>query len=298
MNYLSGRDETLANVAVLWTVARWLNHVGADSFDGLAAALRPVAVVKGADHALRGTLQVGRHIGVLHAEQDSEKDSGQWSIGPRLPHEAVVDHRSFRAAVRAALLTQAVEDASADRQPADVAIGLTWLCSLDPALPLPWSWYGTTELAVRDAGLRDIINSSTQWVAFRRWALSLGMATPNDPRGAVQVLIPDATTAVAETLPSLPTRSTAPRFLEALAARIPAVDNGALERVAVNFGVVYSARGDARLGPVLAHALRRLDHRGAIRLRKTDDASHRVSFRTAAGTDSFDEVEIVQPSYA
>jgi hypothetical protein len=292
MNYLSG-DETLANVAVLWAASRWLNHVGPESFDDLAAALRPRAIVKGAENALKGTLFVGRHIGVLQAE----KDSGPWSIGPQLPRQAVSDHRAFRTAVREALLTQAVEDANAGRQPADVAVGLTWLCSLDPARPVPWGWNDGTELAVRNVGgLSDVIKNNTQWRAFRRWAVSLGMAIANDPQRGVQVLVPDPTIAVAETLPGLPARTTAPIFLESLAARVPTIDNGPLETVASKLGVTYAARGDASVGPSLAHALRRLDRRGAIRLNKTDDASHRVSFRTAAGTDSFDEVEIVVPT--
>jgi hypothetical protein len=119
------------------------------------------------------------------------------------------------------------------------------------------------------------------------------VAISNAPRRGVQVLIPDPTTAVAETLPSLPPWSTAPVFIEKLAQRIPVIDHGALERVVAELGVAYTARGDATVGPALAHALRRLEKRGAVRLRKADDASHRVSYRTRAGTGSFDDVEIV-----
>src|SRR5207244_7737165 len=145
--------ETQANVAVLWVVARWLNRVGESSFGTLVASLRPAAVVKGAENAFRASLLVGRHIGVVHALDDS----GPWSLGSRMPEDAVGDHRSFRRAVREALLTQAVDDVATGEQPADVAIGLTWLCSLDPSFPPAWGWDGDTELAVRKAGLDRVI---------------------------------------------------------------------------------------------------------------------------------------------
>jgi hypothetical protein len=287
MNYLSG-SETQANVAVLWAVSRWLRHVGEAPLANLAVSLRPSAVVQGAENALRASLLVGRHIGVLQAVDDS----GPWSLGARMPQHAVGDHLSFRCAIRDALLTQAVEDATAGRQPADVAIGLAWFCSLDPALPLPWGWNDGTEVAVRKVGLDSVINNNTQWRPFRRWAISLGVAVANNPRGAVQVLVPDATAAVEETLSRLPSRTIAPVFLEGLAFHLPIVDTGLLERVASEFGVSYAARGDASIGPGLAHALRRLDRRGVLSLNKAADASHRVSYRTSTGMDAFDDVVI------
>ena len=287
MNYLSGA-ETQANVAVLWVVSRWLNRVNECSYAGLVAALRPAAVVKGADNAFRASLLVGRHIGVL----STVDESGPWSLGPRMPNVAVVDHLSFRRAVRDALLAQAVEDTVAGEQPADVAIGLTWLCSLDPAVPPAWGWNDGTELAVRQTKLDHVINNNTQWRTFRRWAVSLGVAVPNNPSRGAQVLVPDPTAAVAETLPRLSPRSTAPDFLAAVALHLPIVDTGPLEAVASELGVSYSARREATIGPSLAHALRRLERRGLISLIKSADASHRVSYRAAGATDSFDDVVI------
>lgn len=288
MNYLSGA-ETQANVAVLWVVSRWLARVEESSFDALVSSLRPAAVVTGAENAFRASLLVGRHIGVLHALDES----GPWSLGSRMPEGAVSDHRSFRRAVREALLTQAVDDVAVGEPPADVAIGLTWLCSLDPVSPPAWAWDGDTELAVRMAGLDRVINNNTQWRAFRRWAVKLGLAVANDPpRGAARVLVPDPTAAVAETLARFPARATAPDFLATLAVHLPIIDTGALETVASALGVSYAARREATIGPSLAHALQRLDRRGVLSLTKAADASHRVSYRTASGTDTFDDVAI------
>jgi hypothetical protein len=287
MNYLAG-EETQANVAILWVVSRWLNHVGASSFRDLTVALRPPSVVKGAENALLASLLVGRHIGILQAEVND----GPWSLGARLAPDAIDDHRRFRKAVREAVLHQAVEDAQQGRRPADVALGLTWLGSLDPTAPPAYGWNEGAELAVYGAGLGGVIKNSDQWRAFRRWAIGLGMAVANNPRGGVQVLVPDLTTAVLETLPDLPVRSTAPAFLEVLAGRLPAVDTGALQRTTVDLGLTNKARDESTIGPCLAYALRRLHRRGKLCLEKADDASHRVSYRTAAGVDTFDFVTL------
>jgi hypothetical protein len=275
----------------MWVVSRWLTRVGENSFAALKSALRPAAVVQGAENAFLASLLVGRDIGLLAAVDDS----GPWSLGPRLQQDAVGDHRTFRRAVREALLTKAVDDALAGRQPADVAIGLTWLCSLDPMRPPAWGWSGSngTEQVVRNTGQLDqVISNSTQWRAFRRWAIDLGVAVANSPpRGAAQVLVPDPTTAVSETLHRLPQRATAPEFIAALRLHLPIIDTGQLESVARALGVKY-ARGDATIGPSISHALLRLQRREVLSLITTDDASHRVSYRTSVAIDAFDEVVI------
>ena len=145
---------------------------------------------------------------------------------------------------------------------------------------------------MKKAGLGPVISNITQWRAFSRWAVDLGVAVPNcPPRGAVQVLVPDPTTAVWETLPQLPERATAPDFIAALALHLPIIDTGELEPVALALGVKH-ARRDATIGPSVAHALRRLERRGVLSLIKTADASHRVSYRTTVATDTFDDVVI------
>ena len=265
--------------------SRW----GESSFAALVASLRPAAVVKGAENAFRASLRVGRHIGVLHAADES----GPWSLGPRMPEDAVGDHRSFRRAVREALLDSGSRRCGR-RRPASGRCDRTDLALQPrPDTPPAWGWNGDTEVAVRKAGLDRVINNSTQWRTFRRWAVNLGVAVANDPpRGAVQVLVPDPTAAVVETLPQLPARATAPDFLAALALHLPIVDTGALESVASALGVPYAARREATIGPSLGYALRRLEQRGVLSLVKTADASHRVSYRTSAGTDTFDDVVI------
>ena len=127
MDYLKGL-ETQANIPVLWTVTRWLAQAGESTYEELVAALRPNAIVKGSDNAFRASLSVARHIGVLAASADS----GPWTLGPEVGCGDVTDHHSFSRVVRCAVMKRAVDDVATGNQPADVALGLTWLCSLDP----------------------------------------------------------------------------------------------------------------------------------------------------------------------
>src|SRR5258708_11917383 len=118
-------------------VMRWLRANGSASYGDLASAVRPSALVPEADDALRATLDVAAHIKLL----GTNKGDGEWTIVEREPRaESYERHDLFRALVRRAVLRRAVLDKEAGEEPSDVAIGLAWLCSLDPSRPLPWAW--------------------------------------------------------------------------------------------------------------------------------------------------------------
>jgi hypothetical protein len=291
MKYLS--RATQANVAILLVVMRWLQANGPASYDDLAAAVRPSALVPQADDALRATLDVAAHIGLLGADNPDD----EWTIVEReQPADAFVRHDLFRALVRRAILGRAVRDREAGEEPSDVAIGLTWLCSLDPSRPLAWGWGDGPERIVRSVGLTDVITNETQWRAFRRWATALGFATASrpapPPNAPLHRLIPDPTTAIAECLPQMPPSLTAREFVDVLSTELPTVDGGLLERVLHESGVRYEARGEATLGPAVGHALERLQRRGVLTLHKSDDARQRVSYRIAGQTRTFDLISI------
>jgi hypothetical protein len=144
--------------------------------------------------------------------------------------------------------------------------------------------------------MREVINGATQWRAFRRWATALGFATESRPRTSsrrsVDLLIPDPTLAVADALPAMPPATSAREFVDLLAERVPAIDGSRLESFIRHLGVRYDARGEATLGPAVGGALERLDRRGRVRLKKSDDARERVSYRVAGQTRTFDLVEL------
>lgn len=292
MKYLS--RATQANVAILLVAMRWLERRGATEYEELAASLRPSAVAQEADGALRATLDVGRHIGLV---ESSEQD-GVWTLADLDLTAALARHDRFRALVCGALLGRAVADSDAGVEPSDVALGVTWLCSLDPARPLPWGWDDGPESMVASVGLRDVINGVTQWRTFRRWATALGFATASQPRVAgrrsVDVLIPDPTVAIEDALPSVPPATSAREFVELLAQRVPAIDTGRLAASASELGVRYDARGEAMLGPAVGGALERLERRGRVQLTQSADARNRVSYRVGGQVRTFDLVTVIR----
>ena len=289
MKYLS--RATQANVGILLVAMRWLERNGPTEYDELAQALRPPAVAQETDGALRATLEVGSHVGLV---DESEPD--MWLVTDRVTSDALERHDRFRAVVTRALLHRAVADSDEGTEPSDVAIGLTWLCSLDPGRPLPWGWDDGPESMVASVGLREVINGVTQWRTFRRWATALGFATASQPRGpnrrSVDVLIPDPTTAIEDALTALPTATSAREFVEALAQEVPSIDTGRLEGHASSLGVRYDARGEATLGPAVGGALERLARRGRLQLAQSADARNRVSYRVGDQVKTFDLVEV------
>lgn len=289
MKYLS--RATQANVGILLVAMRWLERTGPTDYEDLARALRPPAVAQETDGALRATLDVGRHIGLVAAS-----DSEVWNLVESDTRVSLERHDHFRAVVTNALLRRAVDDCDEGVEPSDVAIGLAWLCSLDPARPLPWGWDDGPETMVASVGLREVINGVTQWRTFRRWATALGFATASLPRGSnrrsVDVLIPDPTTAIEDALPALPAASSAREFIESLAQRVPAIDTGRIEAHARRLGVRNDLRGEATLGPAVGGALERLARRGLLRLTQSADARNRVSYRVGDEVKTFDLVEV------
>lgn len=287
MNYLTG-DQTLASGQILWYVARALIDRSRVPYADLEYELRPTAVVTGADNALRAALNVGQHIGLL------ESDEGSWSLATNVhPPE---HPRAFRAQVRRYMLGRAADDLAAGDEPADVVIGLAWLCTLDPADPLPWGWDSDknssgTEARVRDAAMAEVISNSAQWGAFRRWATYLGLARRSRPaRHPLQMLIPDPADAISEELHQLDGESTAADFVSWLAERIPVVDGGRVWSHLEVLGIKSDVTLVSGIGPAVGHALLFLQAKGELELAVKDDASHRVSYRTGFRTATFDSL--------
>ncbi|SRR6266851_2252197 len=292
MKYLA--QATVSNVSILLVVMRWLDANGPASYEDLATAVRPPSLVPEADNALRATLEVASHIGLL----GTDNPDGDWRIVQQgLSPDSLARHDRFRALVRRALLDRAVRDYEDGAEPSDVALGLTWLCSLDPSRPLGWGWDGDdgTERVIRKMQFTDVITNSTQWRAFRRWAVALGFATDDKLGGALHRLTADATTAIADCLPEMQPSQTAREFMDGLAVALPTVDGGVLETALRRRGIQYEARAEASVGPVVGHALERLNRRGWLRLQKSDDARQRVSYRIAGQTRSFDRVMVELP---
>jgi hypothetical protein len=286
----------LANVSIMHVAMRWLEHTGPVPSAELEAAIRPATVTPGKADALDATMKVAVHVGLVVAEPNG--GGFRNADRPELA-EALADHRSFRSLVRGAVLQRAVVDVDGGNPPDDVPLALTWLCSLDPARPAPWTFSTAFEQELADDGMyRDVILNPTQWNSFRRWAVALGLAVSVTASTKRSVLVPDPTVAIEDVLRGLqgegaePKEMSAREFLDQVTRALPVLDSGALESAARAQGVRYLARGDALVGPATGHALERLARRGHIELKHRADAEGRVSYQVGGRLRSVDSIVI------
>ena len=116
------------------------------------------------------------------------------------------------------------------------------------------------------------ISNSTRWIAFQRWACSLGFAW-RSPAGS---LIPDPTPAVRDTIPAMfESESTLDgrSFVLALGAQLPVLESGAYRRfVEKNWNRSSESSGPLRLSAATTDALRRLDTSGHLVFEDRADA--------------------------
>lgn len=297
MKYLG--TAPLANVAIMRIAMRWLDHAGPTPPAELAASIRPATLTPGKADALDATMKVAVHIGLVDAEP---KDGALRNVERPELAPALVDHRRFRSLVRTQVLQRAVTDVEAGAVPDDVPLALTWLCSLDPARPVPWTFNRDSERELAAEGMfREVIANSTQWNSFRRWAVALGLAASVTASVKRTVLVPDPTVAIEDVVGSLEgehpglNEISAKEFLEHVTRALPVLDSGALESSARAQGVRFLARGDAQVGPATGYALERLSRRGRITLKQRADAEGRVSYQAGRGLRSVDSVVIGGP---
>lgn len=284
MKILGG--HTQANPAILLVAMRSLNRTGALSYTDLESRLRPTSIIDTSDSGLRATLTVGNYIGLLDKSADD-----RWSLAavPQLP-AALGSQELFRTLVRKALLDRARSDVESQESPSDVAVGLAWWCTLDPARPVNGNWDAGTEKLVRDSQMGEVIVNKTQWTAFRRWLVYLGFGTKIDASSRIERFSPHPTRALVDVLRALPRSMPARDFLDAVIVALPVLDGGLLNRHLNTIGVQVGYKGDAMIGPAFGHALDRLQLRGALDLVRSDDGRSRVTYRSGGRTRTFDLV--------
>lgn len=114
------------------------------------------------------------------------------------------------------------------------------------------------------------ISNSTRWVAFQRWACSLGFAW-RSPSGR---LVPDPTTAVRDSIPAVfgsETTLDSRSFVLALGAELPVLDSGAYRRF-VEDNWNRPSESVSVLSTPTTDALRRLEATGHLLFENRADA--------------------------
>lgn len=218
---------------------------------------------------LTASLAVGQALGIL----EGDRASGTWSLEGDLRDvlTAAGDQwPKFRGELLRRISAHGVAEIKVGRRAPDLVVGLTWFLQQDPLKPVQTAWNAPTEPLVR-AGTLGAVDRSEQWRPFQRWAVALGLARRADT-GSAKVLIPDATTAIADQLPLMPASSSARDWLNLLRDRLPVLGSSALLAVLPSGGPGWSD-----LPPGLMLGLRKLENTGVLKLESSDDASDVVS---------------------
>ncbi|WP_026425208.1 hypothetical protein [Actinokineospora inagensis] len=236
--------------------------------------LQPEALVKQIspkDSSLLPSLKIGEYLGMVIAGGDSTE---VWSPGPRAEAALLVDTpgqtTAFYVAVLQAIGSTALADLDSDNRPSDVAMGLTWLGSLDPYDRIA-ATAADADPVVQAAQMAAAIGNGTQWPQFTRWAKVLGLVTAT-AGGRKSMLAPDCTRVLHHLLPALPREAEARRWIDEVHTQIPVLGPRLVAELPQPPDTTY-------VGGSLALALTKLDHTGKIKLVGTADATSSVIVR-------------------
>lgn len=268
------RGHATASALGLFVVGRFLSDFPEgrteDSLRESLQMLKPPGT--GSDDSgpvLAASLAVGQALEILA----SDRASGTWSLDADLCGLLAAKGDQwprFRGELLRRIAAHGVAEIQSGRKAPDLVVGLTWFLQQDPLKPVPTAWNAPTEPMVR-AGTLGAVDRSEQWRPFQRWAVALGLARRADT-GSAKVLIPDATTAIADQLQSMPASASAREWLNLLCDRLPILGSSALLAVLPSGGPGWSD-----LPPGLMLGLRKLENTGVLKLEASDDASDVVS---------------------
>lgn len=263
MDYLRG--NATASAVGLYVICGYLSALkGGRSEEELVQALQVLRrSSRNPDEAgsvLSASMSVGKGLGLMSREG---KD-GPWCLETELATGLQVDGDNwpwFRGELLRRMSQNGLESIETEGTAPDLILGFTWFLRLNPLRPLRLDWSSGPE--PHKVGF---ISTSAQWNAFQRWALALGLARRSE-QGRNGVLIPDASTAIADQIPCLPASGTAADWLHNLRSRLPIFGAPALLKELPDGGPSRDA-----VPPGVAMGLLKLEAAGVLSLESADDA--------------------------
>lgn len=214
---------------------------------------------------LVSSLAIGEGVGLI-ARHDA---SSPWKVdddlakGLRAPGDR---WPWFRGELLRRITQHGIRELESEGKAPDLVLGFTWFLQLNPLSPLQTDW-GTGPERLVNALNFGAVSRSEQWRPFQRWAVALGLARRSDT-AAAKVLIPDATTAIADQLPSLPASGSAREWLSALRQRLPLLGAPTLLAALPKGGPTWD-----ELPPGVVLGLLKLEKAGVLSLGPSDDAA-------------------------
>lgn len=277
MDYLRG--NATASAVGLFVICSYLSgypdgRTESEVVDALQVLRRPARSSDESGPVLGASLKIGQGLGII----TNPGGTAPLTVEPNLVTElqdAEDPWPWFRGQLLQRIAEHGVQQLVATGTAPDLVLGLTWLLQRNPLTPFPTAWTGGTEPLVRALGFEAVANSE-QWRPFQRWALALGLARRSDLGGA-KVLVPDASTAIADQRSQLPPASAATDWLAALRRRVPVLGDRTLLAALPQGGPHWK-----ELPPGVVLGLLKLEKEGLLRLEPSDDAAEVIALGLGA----------------
>jgi hypothetical protein len=284
------RGHATASALGVFVIARYLSDFPEGrTEESLREPLQMLMPQGGSDDSgpvLAASLAVGQGVRILERDQAS----GRWRLTADLCGVVAGEGdpwSTFRGELLQRIAAHGVEEVELGRKSPDVVVALTWFLQQDPLKPIPTTWNAPTERLV-STGTLGAVDRSEQWRPFQRWAVALGLARRADT-GSAKVLIPDATTAIADQLTSMPASGSAKEWLSRLQERLPILGSATLLAALPKGGPAWS-----EWPPGLMLGLRKLESLGAHKLEASDDASDVVSVGLASSARQIGRITVLR----
>ncbi len=266
MDYLRG--NAAASAMGIFVICKYLNSHSSGRTEGeLRAALEvlraPQSDSEGAAAVLTASLAIGQGLGLIARESPSSP----WCVTADLAdalQRAEGRWAGFRGPLTQRIMEQGSDQIRETSEAPDLLRGLTWFMQLNPINPPTLSWEDGPYLLVKALNF-DAIERSDQWRPFRRWAVALGLARLSVK---AKVLLPDASTAIADQIPHLPQAASAAEWLRLLRKRLPVLGGSFMLEQLPSGGSDW-----ADVPPGLVLGLLKLEAGGILALEASDDAA-------------------------
>lgn len=297
------KSNVNASGQMLWVVCDALSRTDAMSMDDLSAHLQPHPFIEAGTKgtgttkrsapwlALTQSVNVGVGIGVL----ESRGRRGDLRFSLKVSHDVVEDADLFRTAIRRAILNGTKDDDGSVVY-GDLPLALAWIMGSRVEDSFFFSHANGPEKRLRSHGVgAELIQNSSQWRPFIRWAEFLGLVTiyGNTRIGRLGVpVVPDPRTAILDEVANFPKKLNGVEFARRLTEQIPIFTGGAIfaSLLASDVTLETEINDGRRFTPVTSHAILSLAESGRFLLKKKDDDSNRIILTGASGSVIVDEV--------
>ena len=274
-----------ASVPGIRLICKYVVSNGSARRSQFQTALRPPDLIQKSDgegSTMPASLAVAKDIGLLATDDDRDP---VWSPGPGLKAmgsalTVLETGDAFRPLILREVSTKALERVTGLESPSDLSLALTWALGRDPLLPLQWD-HSAAEVMLRAEGMSAIIENSTQWGAFRRWLIALGLGASSRATGGKRMLFVSTASAIHDagigTPQSVPVRA----FVNSLLNSVPVLGH---ELLVAQLSAEAQRAWEGTVSPGLSQGLLELEEMGALKMLPGDDSEQMV--RLAVGEES------------